>query len=337
MFAYATERLRLSEGQAYERITVARRSRAFPALLDMIADGRLTLTAAAKLGPHLTQENAVALLARAVHATRRQVEILVAELAPKPDVASSVRKLPARRAAAEPAAAEVRAAEVPVEVRPGGPPARRPEPIRQAPAASAATVVATSPARFRVQFTASAELEAKIARARALLRHKIPSGDVAAIIDEAVTRLVAELERARCGEVERPRSTVPKVSTSRDVPAAVKRAVWRRDESRCTFVDRRGRRCASRDTLEIHHVEPFGKGGVTSVDNLRLLCRSHNQYQAELDYGAECMAAHRGTSARASEPVAAWAGGTSFGARGEPGGREWQPRNHPGPAAVFLA
>src|SRR5262247_481118 len=46
MFAYATERLRLSESQAYDRITVARSSRVFPVLLEMLADGRLTLTAA---------------------------------------------------------------------------------------------------------------------------------------------------------------------------------------------------------------------------------------------------------------------------------------------------
>ena len=40
MFAYATERLRLSESQAYDRITVARTSRRFPLLLEMMADGR---------------------------------------------------------------------------------------------------------------------------------------------------------------------------------------------------------------------------------------------------------------------------------------------------------
>ncbi len=72
MFAYATGRLRLSESQAYDRITVARTSRKFPLVLEMLADGRLTLTGASKLGPHLTAENATTLLARAVHASRRQ-------------------------------------------------------------------------------------------------------------------------------------------------------------------------------------------------------------------------------------------------------------------------
>src|SRR4029078_12343698 len=74
MFAYATTRLRLSESQAYDRITVARASRRFPVMLAMIEEGRLPLTAASKLAPHLTAENADALLARAENGTRRQVE-----------------------------------------------------------------------------------------------------------------------------------------------------------------------------------------------------------------------------------------------------------------------
>jgi len=289
MFAYATGRLRLSESQAYDRITVARTSRTFPLVLEMLADGRMTLTAASKLGPHLTAENATALLARAVHATRRQVEVLVAELAPQPDAPSSLRRLPeprqppvaeVRPAAEQPAGGEV-GAEIVAEVRPAG------------PVTPPAKVVAIAPARFRVQFTASAELEEKIQRARALLRHKIPSGDVAAIFNEAMTVLVAKLERRRCGVTERPRTGAAPASASRDVPAAVRRAVWQRDESRCTFVDRQGRRCEARDWLEIHHDEPFGRGGETRLENLRLLCRSHNQFQAEIDYGAAFMRAKR--------------------------------------------
>jgi len=114
MFAYAIERLRLSESQAYDRITVARASRRFPVLLEMIGDGRLTLTAASKLGPHLTRENAGELLERAVHGTRRQVEALVAEVAPKPDAPSSIRRLPGPSAPAPQASAGAASPQDPV-------------------------------------------------------------------------------------------------------------------------------------------------------------------------------------------------------------------------------
>ena len=57
MFAYCTERLHLSEAEAYLRIAAARASREHPILLTMLADGRLHLTAIAKLAPHLTPDN----------------------------------------------------------------------------------------------------------------------------------------------------------------------------------------------------------------------------------------------------------------------------------------
>ena len=66
MFVYCTERLNLSEHEAYLRITVARASREHPVLLEMLADGRLHLSAIAKLAPWLTEVNRESLLARAV-------------------------------------------------------------------------------------------------------------------------------------------------------------------------------------------------------------------------------------------------------------------------------
>jgi len=99
MFAYCTEVLHLSEAEAYLRIAAARASREHPLLLTMLADGRLHLTAIAKLAPHLTLENREALLKRAAHKSRREIEELVAELSPRPDAPAVMRKLPERRTA----------------------------------------------------------------------------------------------------------------------------------------------------------------------------------------------------------------------------------------------
>jgi 5-methylcytosine-specific restriction endonuclease McrA len=60
--------------------------------------------------------------------------------------------------------------------------------------------------------------------------------------------------------------------------------VWRRDDGRCAFVGTHGR-CTERGTLEFHHVQPYAAGGVTSIDNLQLRCRAHNQYEAEQFFG----------------------------------------------------
>ena len=97
MFVYCTEVLHLSEAEAYLRIAAARASREHPVLLEMLADGRLHLTAIAKLAPHLTSGNREALLNRAVHKSKRQVEELIAEVAPRPDAPALMRKLPEPR------------------------------------------------------------------------------------------------------------------------------------------------------------------------------------------------------------------------------------------------
>src|SRR5688572_31457861 len=55
-YRYCTEILRLSEHAAYNRIAAARTARAFPLVLDLLADGSVTLTTITLLGPHLTAE-----------------------------------------------------------------------------------------------------------------------------------------------------------------------------------------------------------------------------------------------------------------------------------------
>ena len=77
MFVYCTDVLHLSEHEAYLRIQVARASRHHPMLLTMLEDGRLQLSSIAKLAPHLTKANREALLARATHKTKREIEELV--------------------------------------------------------------------------------------------------------------------------------------------------------------------------------------------------------------------------------------------------------------------
>src|SRR6266487_2516415 len=97
LFTYCTEVLRLSEDATCNRIQAARACRDFPMILDLLASGAMSLTSVRILRPHLTPENHEAVLARASGRSRREIEALVAELAPRPDVPSSVRKLPTLR------------------------------------------------------------------------------------------------------------------------------------------------------------------------------------------------------------------------------------------------
>ena len=243
MFAYCTDVLHLSEHEAYLRIAVGRASREYPEILVMLEDGRLHLSGIAKLAPHMTEANRESLLARAAYKSKRQIEELVAEISAEPDVPTLIRKLPERREKPMPRPS--------AELGPDQVASPKPEGRRW--------VEPLAPARYKVQFTASAELHAKLERLQALM----PDGDLAAIIDEAVTEKLERLESKRFAKAKKPRKSLEETDTSlssRYVPAAVKRAVRERDEDQCAFVQQ-GKRCAERARLQFHHRQAYARRG----------------------------------------------------------------------------
>ena len=378
MFAYCTEVLHLSEFEAYLRITAARAARQHPVLLAMLREGSLHLTAVAKLAPHLTRENCETLLGRAAHRTKREVEELIAEVAPRPDAPTVVRKLPGRGSATAPVTAlrhssdrgsvantqlgpdrvelpglkqtpeastagsksevaEVSGMATPESVPPSsdvlngeatGDPLRldgasppTPELARSDRSLvpgrpGSQRVEPLSPGRYRVQFTASADLRDKLERLTALMRYSVPDGDLGAIIEHAVTEKLERLEARRFANTNAPRKSLTDSDTSpssRHIPAAVRRIVHERDGGRCRYVDGQGRRCTARGTLEFHHRHPFGHGGDHSPEGISLLCHAHNLYLADIDYGRQPMARHRGAGDRASVPPDSRAIGSRVG------------------------
>jgi hypothetical protein len=350
MFAYCTETLHLSEPEAALRIRVARASRKHPILLAMLRAGRIHLSGIALLAPLLTRKNRAALLKRATHRSKRQIEQMVAELRPAPEMPVLVRRLPRGGAeeieapvngtrleeggvpgplpcpeAAGPPGTQVRSDGAP-SARPGldAPVAstgkrhpdavasvsashgrayvleQRPDAValvspqkimacgsqprsdsvateeatfnlhpavgrpKSPPLARPATVEPVGPARFRVRFDASADLRNKLERLQALTRSSVPDGDLAKVIELAVTRELERLEARRFAKTKKPRARVAQTDTrpkSRYIPAAVRRFVEKRDGGRCTYRDKHGRRCTKRHDLEFHHRKPFGLGG----------------------------------------------------------------------------
>jgi HNH endonuclease len=99
-------------------------------------------------------------------------------------------------------------------------------------------------------------------------------------------------------------SPTPNVAKwNRHVAAAVVREVYLRDQGRCSFVSLGGRRCGERAHLELDHMTPFAVGGASTLANLRLLCRAHNQQHARDHFGRAYIDAVIATvSARREEP-----------------------------------
>jgi hypothetical protein len=186
MFAYCTDVLHCSEATAYHRIQAARAARTYPLVLDHLRRGELHLSGVKLLAPHLTPDNHVELMERARHQSKRAIEALLADRAPKPDAASLVRRLPQSKPTADAPIAPTDSA----SSRPVAEPARAAgsgttAPLRAAPIPPASVTRPPSPApqplgqeRFKIQFTASRALCQKLREAQALLRHQVPSGDL---------------------------------------------------------------------------------------------------------------------------------------------------------------
>ena len=295
LFTYCTQVLHLSEHAAYHRIEGARVARLFPRILNLLSSGALTLTTVALIRPVLTTENADEVLQAAAFKTKRDVELLVARFAPKPDVPAMVRRLAsietqslrfdaavAVHPPAEAGAASDRAGENATLMTSDSSRALTNG------AQSRASAAPLSPDRFLLRLTISADTHAKLRRAQDLLRHSIPSGDPAAVLARALTMLVDQLERAKAGHAKRPRAATqrltPRSANGRHIPRAVRRSVWQRDEGRCTFAGPHGR-CGETAWLEFHHIVAFARGGPTEAANLTLRCRAHNQFEAVREFG----------------------------------------------------
>jgi 5-methylcytosine-specific restriction endonuclease McrA len=312
LFDYCVRRLGLSEDEACRRIDVARLARRFPALFPLLASGEISLSLAAALKPYLVEGNASEVFASVRGKTTQQAREALAALLPRADVAPSVRKLPERRLAPARVAA---APELPSLASATGNVPSAPSPSAiftpQAPSAPeprerkpTSTIEPLSSARYRVQFTAGVALKDKLDQARDLMRHRNPSGDLGIVVDRALDLLLEQLMKERFGATNKPRPS--KNENTARVNNATRRAVFERDGLQCSWVDARGQRCESRAWLELDHRDPRGKGGGSGLENIRVLCRSHNRLAAEHEYGRQAIetviAERRKSATRPADP-----------------------------------
>jgi hypothetical protein len=273
LFKYCTQVLRLSEAATCNRLAAASAARKFPVILRLLAEGLVNLTTIRLLAPYLTAGNHAAVLHAARGKTKAEVLEIKAGLEPRPDVPSSVRKVPAPRTPVVVGDLPVLAGPSP-DPRPGLPVAPPTRPV----------VEPLAPARYKVQFTVSKETQEKLRRVQDLMRREIPSGDPGAIFDRALDLLLAQAEKKAFAATSSPRPARPVAPRSRTILAEVRRAVWKRDGGQCAFVGPRGR-CSERAFLEFHHLEPYAHGGEATEGNIALRCRTHNAYESELVFG----------------------------------------------------
>ncbi len=294
LFAYCTKTLGYSESAAGKRIFAARKAKHYPSILNLLKDGRLHLEAVVMLGPHLNAENNSAVLEEACGKTKREIEWIVARLAPRPDARDLVRfstdqfrpMVQLLENDSDPdSAIRAESSSDDSRIAPPAEPLHLRHDIRP-----------TSPERVRFAFSGSERLLNLLRRAQDVLRHKYPAGEMENIFLEALDALLdrkdperklrAKEEKVAAGKEHAARPQSAWAFAMRHIPQAVKDAVWRRDGGRCIFHDEAGRRCEERGGLEYDHIVPFALGGPSNnPKNIRLLCRAHNLELARRTFG----------------------------------------------------
>jgi len=274
LLAWCVERLKLSRSASLDRIRVARVARHFPAIFEMIADGRHNLSSIRLLAPYLTPETAEDLLRSGANCTFDQVRRLIAQRFPRPwMVGGSEQPVVVQRlenAGAFGKGVLGRSDETPL-----------------------------APEIYELRAVYGQSTHDKLVHLRDLLSHQIPSGDLAEVLDRALEIAIRQTTKQKFAAVDRPRAASVGNRSSRHIPDHVKRAVLERDGGACTYVSPDGRRCGSTWQIEFDHRVEFGRGGEATVQNVRLLCRPHNQFVAERTYGPGFMEAKRIAAAEA--------------------------------------
>ena len=260
LFTYCCQGLGYSEGAAFRRVRAARCLKDTPEVYQLIWEGKLSLSALAEVSTVMTLENSREVLSLTQGATKKEAS-----------------KIAVQFGAAQPARREsVRVRKV--ESKQSSPDLfSAPKPVEE---------------RYSFSFEVSKEVAALYEQAKALI------GPCA--VAEVFERTLREYVLKRRPKVMKKRTSPEKSSQTRYIPKTVRRKVFERDHERCTYVSPDGVRCAETCCLEVDHVEPVARGGKSEFENLRLLCRAHNQLSAERWFGREFMKGKRAEFCRGS-------------------------------------
>ena len=291
LFYFLHRELGLSKGAAFYRKTAAELVQRYPEVIEPLRQGKLCITSVVELAKVITPENRGEVVARFFHASKREAKAVAAELrpseaAPHREVVTIARPVTSPRMSI--AAGSYRATDRavhPDEPRGDAPSPPAPLPRPAAPMRQPDEAEPLTAELRRYHITVSKRFLAKLSAARDALSHSHPGADTETVLEAALDLLLVKHDRKK-GLVKKPRMAPPRPSERpRHIPAEVKRAVWTRDGGRCQWSVASGGVCGSTRRLELDHIVPVALGGASTIPNLRVTCRFHNQQAARQAFG----------------------------------------------------
>lgn len=305
LFNFLVEKYLYSKGAAYRRYHTAKLVLREPKVLEYLKEAKLNLTTIALIEPFAKDKKQNELIEASLGKTKEEIQELLAEYSEKVEInKDKIRRLPVRFAENQKCIESKQESSLEEERE-----KKTEKSLEIFQSFFSPTMETQEPKeiktqesrRVKIEFVADEKVVQKIERAKALLRHKFPKGKLENIIDEALEaflekkdperkilrhserearRIQAESESFAMSQAAQRRMT-----NKRYIPQQIWREVWKRDNGKCTFQSKEGKKCGETGMLEVDHVRPFALDGKHEMENLRLICASHNKWRAEKTFG----------------------------------------------------
>ena len=275
LFDYAVSGLGYSRSAAYRRIDAARVSCRHPEVERSLIEGKISLSAIQSLSAVITPANAKELLSK-IESGQQTIARVVAEYKPVGREGMKDRIVPVSAKKENSAQGSLLN-------------------FMENVVSSTAKLPENTEELYRISVTVNEGLKEKLDRMKELLGN----AELATILDRAFDcyidrhcpkerqkRCVLRKEKGTGKPAEKAPMAPVKPENARYAPVAMEANVFERDDYRCTYVGVDGGRCQAKACLELDHCQPYAMAGRTEYENLRTLCRNHNQLQARVAFGA---------------------------------------------------
>ena len=244
LYRYVIHELGLSEGVAYNLITVSRKAQEVPELKAALTSGVITLSNARKIAPILSAANPKInngeWITKAATLSNRQLEKEIVKI--RPELAT-----PERAVYVSSTATQTR--------------------VRLQVGMSEKNMMRLR----RVQDLMSQSQQKPVSLEEVL----------ATLTDDHLKRndpleiAKRQLVKKGLNRTETLKSPVT-LQGRKQIPAQLFHQISLRDERRCTYVNSEGVRCNQTRWIEIHHKAPVSSGGENTLENLTTLCSAHH-------------------------------------------------------------
>ncbi len=299
-FNFLRRELGMSKTLAYYRMVGASLLRKYPALEEPLRDGRLCVSSLPQLQKVIREDNWQAMLPRFYGCSKREAQRVVVAIAPVENppmrdvivqVSTSLQSVHPVEPTSTPLSntsmhPSEMAESIPLSPRPVETPRDTLEPLTSQ--------------LHRIHFTASEAFIQKLEAVKDTLARDFPEGDLESIFEAGLDALLAKAAK-RTAQTEKPRKAPEacNIATPR-IADPIRRAVYQRDAHQCQWPLHSGQICGEKRFLELDHIVPLARGGPSSLENLRVLCRAHNQEAARHVFGDAFMQRFRHPAQRSS-------------------------------------